>query len=210
MAKRKIKVIKPKRRKLKPKATEKKRNRRKVEDEIVLNRRKVKKKSEYPYHFLQDRIEETKKFTATTLVIVAKDEFGLDLSIENGWSWLRTKVCYQWMRRVQGKAMHQKAIDNEARLDTPERKAELKAEDKWYDPSFGGSSDGKGGNGKGGKSKRTNVRQLIIDLARGDKSTKEIAKAVTEVLVNEKDLGKEEAKKKALSKVKRVRKNANV
>jgi len=207
MAKRKIKVTKPKRRKLEPKVTEKKRNRRKIEDKPVLNRRKLKKKPEYPYHFLQDRIEESKKFTAMTLVLILKDEFGLDLPVENGKSWLRAKVCYQWQRRVKGSDLHPICIKREARLDTPERLAKLKAEDAWSNPEEGGEGKGKG---KRGKSRKTNVRQLIIDLARGDKSTKEIVKAVTEVLVNEKGLGKKEAKKKALSKVKRVRKNAKV
>lgn len=207
MARRKIKTTKPKRRKLKD-TKKKKPNRRKIkEDKPKFNRRKVKKKkTEYPYHFLQDRIDETKKFTAMTLVLVAKDEFGLDLPVENGKTWLRTKVCYQWVRRVKGNDIKQICIDREALLDTPKRLAELKAEDACNDPEA--SVDGKGGKGKG-KGKRkgtggTNARQLIRDLARGGKSVKEIVKAVAEVLVSEKGLGKKDAKKKALSKVKRV------
>lgn len=208
MAKRKIKVTKPKRRKLEPEVTEKKRNRRKVkEDKPKFNRRKVKKKPEYPYHFLQDRINESWKMTAITLVLATKDEFGLDLPIENGRAWLRAKYCYQWVRRVKGDALHQVAIDNEAKLDTPERLAELKAEDAYNDAEV--SVGGKGGKGKGkGNRKRTsgtNARQLIRDLARGGKSEKEIVKAIAEILVSEKGLGKKDAKKKALSKVKRVK-----
>ncbi len=203
MAKRIVKK-KPNRKKV----TKKKPNRKVVAKKP--NRKVVKKKLGYTLQVVQDKITELKRRTANQLVGEAKEEFGVVLPLENGKGWLHAKVSYLWQRRIQGKNLSKRAIDNEKNLDKLSVIAGY-IEHDCFNLNDESKSSRKGSSKKSKKGpKGPSVRQLIRDSITNELSDKKLLKVITEAMMEAKDYSKKEAKRRAIVKIKRVRKQESI